>query len=146
MKIRHLITVLALATTVFLPLEMRAADTNLVVQPRIAGQRIQLNTANKNLQAFRRDLILQRRTSIEANRRAAAEMRRAQLQRQGIPRVVPPIVLQQYDINGNGVLDPDEWAKYLADQSQKQGKTYSFGSPSGLDARIVTVPAKHAAH
>ncbi len=158
MKTHRVIVMLAALTTlaVFPTSEARGGTTNLVIQPRIVGQQVHVDITkwdvNKDghldsaeLRAFRREMLLQRSANFKAQRQAAIEMRRAQLERQGIPRIVPPAVLQQYDANQNGVLDPDEWARYLADQSLKQGKTYEFGSRFGLDARIVTPPTKPAA-
>jgi hypothetical protein len=132
---------------------LHAAGTNTVVEPKVSGHHIQVDfskwDSNKNghldgdeLKAFQRDLRQQRIERLEAQRQADAAMRREQLARQGIPRLVPQAVLSQYDVNKNGVLDPDEWAQYRADQALKHGMTYKPANTHGPDARIVVPPAK----
>lgn len=113
-----------------LPGSMRAGGTNTVVEPKVSGVRIQPDLSkynvNKNgkldfaeMQAFQQDFMRQRAARLEAQRQALRQARLEQLARQGIPHHVPAFVLQQYDANHNGILDPDEWALYRADQLQK---------------------------
>jgi len=134
-------------------LALQGAETNTVVEPKVSGHHLQVDLSkwdpNKTghleaseLKAFQRDMHQQAVQRFEAQRRATAAARREQLARQGIPRLVPPAVLAQYDGNRNGILDPDEWAQYRADQALKHGMTYTPATAHGPDARIVTPPAK----
>lgn len=157
MKTHSLINLALAAVLTFVLTPKMRAGTNTVIQPRISGQQVHVDISqwdlNKSgqlnsteLQAFRQAMLQQRIQRFQAQRSAAIQMRRVQLEHQGIPTRVPAAVLQQYDLNKNGVLDADEWAKYLADQSLKQGKIYPPPNRFGPDARIVTPPAKPAAH
>ena len=128
-----ILLVITLGCACLLPASMRAGGTNTVVEPKVSGVHLHPDLSkydlNKNgrldlseMQAFQQDFARQRAQSLQAKAAELRQMRLLQLARQGIPRIVPPAVLQQYDANKNGVLDPDEWARYRADQFQKRAK------------------------
>lgn len=134
-------------------LPLHAAETNTVVEPKVSGHHAQVDITkwdlNKDgrldgneLKAYQQAMHQQRIQQIQAQRQADAALRQQQLARQGIPRLIPKAVLLQYDLNKNGIMDPDEWAQYRADQAAKHGLPYTPGSPHGPDARIVSIPAK----
>jgi hypothetical protein len=51
---------------------------------------------------------------FQAHAKAAAESRRAEIAAR-LTKMVPAHLVAQYDANGNGLIDPDEWRKYRLD-------------------------------
>ena len=134
-------------------LPLHAAETNTVVEAKVSGHHAQVDItkwdSNNNghldgneLKAYQQAMHQQRIQQIQAQRQAEAALRQQQLARQGIPRLIPKAVLLRYDLNKNGIMDPDEWAQYRADQAAKHGLPYTPGNTHGPDARIVSIPAK----
>lgn len=74
--------------------------------------------ANKNgrldgeeQEAFRRDRIREHQAQLDARAKAAVEVRKFD-EAASRTRMVPPAKVKQYDANGNGLIDADEWTAY----------------------------------
>lgn len=61
--------------------------------------------------AFRRDRIREHQAQLDARAKAAVEVRKFD-EAARRTRMVPPAKVKQYDANGNGLIEPDEWAAY----------------------------------
>lgn len=72
------------------------------------------------LDAYRRHALRERQEMYDARRKAAVEAQRVQKARAEIPRHIPPALLKQYDANNNGIIDPEEWARYREDLAKRK--------------------------
>ncbi|HEY9171482.1 MAG TPA: hypothetical protein VI136_04270 [Verrucomicrobiae bacterium] len=64
--------------------------------------------------AFRRDRIREHQTELDTRAKAAVEVRKFD-EAARRTRMMPPAKLKQYDTNGNGLMDADEWKAYRKD-------------------------------
>jgi hypothetical protein len=65
-----------------------------------------------------RQLAAKQFAEFEARAKAAAASRRAEIAAR-LTKMVPAHLVSQYDSNGNGLIDPDEWRKYRQDVDQQ---------------------------
>jgi|ERR1043166_3687953 hypothetical protein len=73
---------------------------------------------NDEAAAFQRAKIRERQEQQEARRQAAIEARKLD-EAARLTRMVPPTQVKQYDRNGNGLIDPNEWAVYRQDVNRQ---------------------------
>ncbi len=73
---------------------------------------------NDEAAAFQRAKIRERQEQQEARRQAAIEARKLD-EAVHRTRMVPPTQIKQYDTNGNGLIDLDEWKVYRADVARR---------------------------
>lgn len=98
------------------------AQSNTPATPKPVGRHVTQDLsrwdANKNgrldgeeQEAFRRDRIREHQAQLDARAKAAVEVRKFD-EAASRTRMVPPAKVKQYDANGNGLIDPDEWTAY----------------------------------
>ena len=92
---------------------LQAGDTGTPVQtknvsrPKLSQQEL-----------AERERARQQFAEFETRAKAAAESRRAEIAAH-LTKMVPAHLVKQYDANGNGLIDPDEWRKYRQDVDQQ---------------------------
>ena len=97
-------------------------------QPKAVGRHVEPDIpkwdADKNgrldgdeMDAMQREKIRERQDQQEARRNAAVEARKLD-EAARRTRMVPPSQLKEYDKNGNGLIDLDEWTIYRKDMKQ----------------------------
>lgn len=142
-------TLLAFASALTIQLALAADQTNTPAPPKPIGRHVQADISKWDLnhdgkldrkegEAYRRDQIKQRHDELErriealnANARAAGELQRlAEAARRSNSVVVPNALWREFDVNGNGVLEPDELDVYRK-------------ALAGLKARQQALSGKH---
>lgn len=111
-----------LGVSIGLATQVLVAQSNTPAALKPVGRKVQQDIskwdANKNGRldgeeqaAFRRDRIREHEAELDTRAKAAAEVRKFD-EAARRTRMVPPAKVKQYDANGNGLIDPDEWTAY----------------------------------
>jgi hypothetical protein len=125
------ITLIVFTSALAVQFVAAADQTNPPALPKPIGRHVQANLSKWDLnhdgkldrkegEAYRRDQNKQRHDELErhiealkANARAAGELQRlAEAARRSNSVVVPNALWREFDVNGNGVLEPDELDVY----------------------------------
>ena len=110
----------------------QAADTNVPAQSKPFSAH-QLSEQEK----LQRERTHQQVAQFEARAKAAAETRRTQTAARRT-RMVPPHLVKQYDTNGNGLIDPQEWRKYRQDVDQRTAELLQASGAVSSSGSVVT--------
>jgi hypothetical protein len=98
--------------------------------------------------ALIRERMLQRREERAARARAVAEARKAEMASHYAKQRISPTLLEQYDRNQDGRLDPDEWARHRQDlqrrRAEQQGQSATPQSPPAQPPPAQPPPAPAA--
>ncbi len=96
---------------------------------------------NDEAAAFQRAKIRERQEQQEARRQAAIEARKLD-EAARLTRMVPPTQVKQYDRNGNGLIDPNEWAVYRQDVNrqvaEKRAARLAAATNSAAPASVIS--------
>jgi hypothetical protein len=117
-----------------LPVELAKYDAN---------NNGRLKSAEKK--ALIRERMLQRREERAARARSAAEARKAELAAHYAKQKISPALLEQYDRNQKGRLDPDEWTRHRQDlqrrRAEQQGQSAAPQPPPAQRPPAPAAPA-----
>ncbi|MBI2927413.1 MAG: hypothetical protein HYY24_17085 [Verrucomicrobia bacterium] len=81
-------------------------------------------------EAARRDYIEQRKERRRVRAQAAAEARRATLAAKYARQKISPLLLEKYDRNQHGRLDPHEWERHRQDLKKLMAEQGQRASPT----------------